>query len=68
MADLAGGRVQQEPMIQSQWLADVEGESAALNSLERDLSVDVAVVGGGFVGLWTAITLKELERRLGLDD
>jgi glycine/D-amino acid oxidase-like deaminating enzyme len=29
--------------------------------LDRDLSVDVAIIGGGFVGLWTAITLKELE-------
>ena len=49
---------------QSQWLADVENGSAAFASLERDLSVDVAVIGGGFVGLWTAITLKELEPQL----
>src|SRR5258708_2429993 len=50
---------------QSQWLADVEGgESSTVGSLEGDLSVDVAVIGGGFVGLWTAITLKELEPQL----
>ncbi|MDB6008481.1 MAG: dependent oxidoreductase [Gammaproteobacteria bacterium] len=50
---------------QSQWLADLEGgESSTVGSLERDLSVDVAVIGGGFVGLWTAITLKELEPQL----
>ncbi len=45
----------------SQWLADVESELPPPVALERDLSVDVAIVGGGFVGLWTAIALKELE-------
>jgi len=49
---------------QSQWLADVEGEPSTVASLERDLTVDVAVLGGGFVGLWTAINLKELEPQL----
>ena len=48
----------------SQWLADVEGEPPEAACLERDLSVDVAVIGGGFVGLWTAITLKDLEPKL----
>lgn len=45
----------------SQWLADVESDLPPPVALERDLSVDVAIIGGGFVGLWTAITLKELE-------
>ena len=45
----------------SQWLADVESDLPPPAALERDLSVDVAIIGGGFVGLWTAITLKELE-------
>lgn len=48
----------------SQWLADVGSELPLPVSLERDLSVDVAIVGGGFVGLWTAIALKELEPAL----
>ncbi len=45
----------------SQWLADVASDRPPPVALERDVSVDVAIVGGGFVGLWTAITLKELE-------
>jgi glycine/D-amino acid oxidase-like deaminating enzyme len=45
----------------SQWLADVEGGLASAVSLRGNLEVDVAIIGGGFVGLWTAITLKELE-------
>jgi glycine/D-amino acid oxidase-like deaminating enzyme len=48
----------------SQWLADVESELPPPVSLQHDLSVDVAIVGGGFVGLWTAINLKELEPAL----
>jgi glycine/D-amino acid oxidase-like deaminating enzyme len=48
----------------SQWLADVESELSPPVSLQRDLSVDVAIVGGGFVGLWTAINLKELDPSL----
>ena len=48
----------------SQWLADVESDLPPPVSLERDLPVDVAIIGGGFVGLWTAITLKELEPAL----
>jgi glycine/D-amino acid oxidase-like deaminating enzyme len=45
----------------SQWLADVASDRPPPVALERDVSVDVAIVGGGFVGLWTAIALKELE-------
>jgi glycine/D-amino acid oxidase-like deaminating enzyme len=45
----------------SQWLVDVESDLPPPVVLDRDLAVDVAIIGGGFVGLWTAITLKELE-------
>jgi glycine/D-amino acid oxidase-like deaminating enzyme len=45
----------------SQWLADVEPDLPPPVTLEHDLTVDVAIIGGGFVGLWTAIALKELE-------
>jgi glycine/D-amino acid oxidase-like deaminating enzyme len=45
----------------SQWLADVERDPAPAMALTGDIEVDVAIVGGGFVGLWTAITLKDLE-------
>jgi glycine/D-amino acid oxidase-like deaminating enzyme len=45
----------------SQWLADVEHEQPAPVALKHDLSVDVAIIGGGYVGLWTAIALKDIE-------
>ena len=32
--------------------------------LEDDIAVDVAVIGGGFVGLWTAIELKQSDPSL----
>ena len=41
----------------SLWLADAEEESA-FPRLDRPLSVDVAVLGGGIVGLSTALLLK----------
>ena len=46
---------------QSLWLADILGESALGNKLDSDLTVDVAIVGGGFVGLWTAICILDEE-------
>ena len=45
----------------SLWLADVSATRTSAQRLESNVTVDVAIVGGGFVGLWTAITLKELE-------
>src|SRR5262245_24840085 len=50
----------------SQWLVDVAGELPPSTRLTEDVSVDVAIVGGGFVGLWTAISLKELEPGLSV--
>lgn len=43
------------------WLQEVAGDApdaAALGGRER---ADVAIVGGGYVGLWTAIRLKQTE-------
>ncbi|HYX22148.1 MAG TPA: FAD-dependent oxidoreductase, partial [Thermoanaerobaculia bacterium] len=34
--------------------------------LATDLDVDVAIVGGGFTGLWTALSLKDLEPSLSI--
>ncbi len=36
----------------------------ATESLEGSRQADVAIVGGGFTGLWTALFLKEVEPRL----
>jgi glycine/D-amino acid oxidase-like deaminating enzyme len=39
------------------WLRDADdGERSS--PLDRDLDVDVAIVGGGFTGLWTALALR----------
>ena len=46
----------------SWWFADaikVEGGAAPSPSLSGEITVDVAIVGGGFTGLWTALALKE---------
>ena len=42
------------------WLEEapqIEPEPA----LDGELEVDIAVVGGGYTGLWTALALRELE-------
>jgi glycine/D-amino acid oxidase-like deaminating enzyme len=45
---------------QSLWWSTLDQPIAARDSLRADLDVDVAIVGGGFTGLWTA---RELKRR-----
>ena len=49
--------------VRSPWLRDAlaaEGDPPPLPGLSRDRSCDVAIVGGGYTGLWTAIRLTEL--------
>lgn len=46
----------------SWWFADAlraEGGASASPPLAGQISVDVAIVGGGFTGLWTALALRE---------
>lgn len=46
----------------SPWLRDAlaaEGEPAALPAVDREVDCDVAIVGGGYTGLWTALQLKD---------
>jgi putative aminophosphonate oxidoreductase len=45
----------------SYWLQEVLGDAPDAPPLEGDLRADVAILGGGYVGLWTAIRIKELE-------
>ena len=40
------------------WLEDV-GAQSRFASLQSDVDVDLVIVGGGFLGLWTAILAKE---------
>ncbi len=41
------------------WMAGRPQRAAV--PLSADLEVDVAIVGGGFTGLWTALSIKDLE-------
>ena len=43
------------------WWLEEAGPVAALPPLEEDTTADVVVVGGGYLGLWTAWQLKALE-------
>ncbi|MBK9178062.1 MAG: FAD-dependent oxidoreductase [Acidimicrobiales bacterium] len=45
----------------SLWLATVPGSLEPRPPLDRDLDVDLAVVGGGYTGLWTALELLKAE-------
>jgi glycine/D-amino acid oxidase-like deaminating enzyme len=50
------------PRLPSWWLEDAlaaEGESVPAPPLDGDADVDVAIVGGGYTGLWTALALLE---------
>ncbi|HZT83932.1 MAG TPA: FAD-dependent oxidoreductase [Gaiellaceae bacterium] len=51
-----------EPRLPSWWLEDAlarEGDPAPAPPLEGDATADVAIVGGGYTGLWTALALRE---------
>lgn len=43
----------------SLWLREVLGDEPALPPLRGAARADVAILGGGYVGLWTAIRIKE---------
>ncbi|HVI52031.1 MAG TPA: FAD-binding oxidoreductase [Candidatus Sulfotelmatobacter sp.] len=47
-------------MRRSLWLQEVADDLQQVTSLKDDVACDVAIVGGGFVGLWTALRIKEL--------
>jgi putative aminophosphonate oxidoreductase len=43
------------------WLEEVAGDAPDAPCLQGDTTADIAIAGGGFVGLWTAIRIKEAE-------
>lgn len=49
------------PLKPSHWMAATRLLEDATSPLQGSHEADVVIVGGGFVGLWTALTLKELE-------
>ena len=51
-----------EPRLPSWWLEDAlarEGNPSPSAALTGDTTADVAIVGGGYTGLWTALALRE---------
>jgi len=51
-----------EPRLPSWWLEDAlaqEGNPPPSSALAGDTTADVAIVGGGYTGLWTALALRE---------
>ncbi|MFQ6555934.1 FAD-dependent oxidoreductase [Pseudomonas sp. Lb2C1-1] len=48
-------------MKRSLWLEEISSELTPLPSLEGNHVADVTIVGGGFVGLWTALQIVELD-------
>ena len=48
------------------WLDSVPGSLAPRPALEGDIEVDIAIVGGGYTGLWTAWYLKRHDPRLNI--
>lgn len=48
------------------WYADIGGIPASRPPLPGDLAVDVAIVGAGYTGLWTAYYLKQAKPDLSI--
>src|ERR671921_2480856 len=48
-----------EARHRSLWLQEVLGDAPVEPPLKGAARADVAIVGGGYVGLWTAIRIKE---------
>ena len=48
------------------WLDSVPGSLAPRSVLEGDIEVDIAIVGGGYTGLWTAWYLKQIDPGLNI--
>jgi putative aminophosphonate oxidoreductase len=42
------------------WLQEIAGDAPDAPALQGAIKTDVAIAGGGYVGLWTAIRIKEL--------
>src|SRR5205823_13227370 len=58
-----------EPRLPSWWLEDAlakEGDPPPAAALTGDAVADVAIVGGGYTGLWTALALRERAPELRL--
>lgn len=43
------------------WLEEIEGDAPDALPLNSSVHIDIAIIGGGYVGLWTAIRIKQME-------
>jgi len=49
------------PLHRSLWLQETLPDQPVCDPLVGDARADIAIIGGGYVGLWTALRIKELE-------
>jgi glycine/D-amino acid oxidase-like deaminating enzyme len=56
----AGGPVRHRSLWLQQALAGEAGAAAQADPLDGERRADVCVIGGGYVGLWTALRVREL--------
>lgn len=54
------------PLTRSYWLQSLDENLLPTPPLEGEYNADVAIVGGGFVGLWTALTLKKRDPNINV--
>ena len=47
-------------LLRSHWFTEARLADGARRALEGRHVADVAIIGGGFVGLWTALSIKEI--------
>ena len=64
MAPCADERPIRPPTVVSYWLRDPAPAADPPLAPGSDLDVDVAIVGAGFTGLWTAIALTDTDPSL----
>src|SRR5680860_239747 len=65
----SGGRwlyraAMRDPRSISMWMDTVDGDLSPRPPLGGDIDVDVAIVGAGYTGLWTAYYLKRADPSL----
>ena len=58
---MTGSELEARYRSSSLWLAQFAGSLAPRPPLAGDMHCDVAIVGAGFTGLWTAYYLKTLQ-------
>lgn len=54
------------PLKRSYWLSSLHDDLQPTPPLTGEYSADLVIVGGGFVGLWTALTARELRPELNI--